>query len=95
MLARQLIPAIRDELKKLDAEPRGARASGRRAAMWRAQQHAVRRGSTVDDLRRYCLQSLRRRRFLEAEDENDYLRGYREGFQAVLSQIRRVETQRV
>jgi hypothetical protein len=93
MLAMELIPAIRARLAQLDGErPRDALASGRRAALWRAQQHAARINNTLDDLRRYCLESLKPRRFLDAEDENDYLRGYREGFQAVLTDIRRLET---
>jgi hypothetical protein len=92
MLAMELIPVIRERLSQLDAERRDARVSGRRAALWRAQQHAARTDHTVDDLRRYCLQWLGRRRLLDAEDENDYLRGYREGFQTVLRDIRRVET---
>ncbi len=91
MLAMELIPAIRERLRQLDAEPGGARTSGRRAALWRAQHHAARIGHTVDDLRRYCLQSVVGHRSLDAEDENDYLRGYREGFQAVLREIRGVE----
>lgn len=94
MLAMELIPAIRERLAQLDSERGDARASGRRAALWRAQQHAARIEHTVDDLRRYCLYSLRRRRFLDADDENDYLRGYREGFQTVLRDIRGVETRR-
>jgi hypothetical protein len=88
MLAMELIPAIRARLAQLDAESGGAVASGRRAAFWRAQQHAARLNHTLDDLRRYCLESLTPRPFL---DENDYLRGYREGFQAVLNDIRRME----
>jgi hypothetical protein len=31
---------------------------------------------------------------LDPADENDYLRGYRQGFQTVLKEIRRVETRR-
>jgi hypothetical protein len=92
MLAMELIPAIRARLAQLDGERRGALASGRRAALWRAQQHAGRINHTLDDLRRYCLESLKPRGVLDAEDENDYLRGYREGFQAVLTEIRRIET---
>jgi hypothetical protein len=92
MLAMELIPAIGERLAQLDSEQRDARNSGRRAALWRAQQHAARIEHTVDDLRRYCLQWLGRRRMLDAEDENDYLRGYREGFQAVLRDIRKLET---
>jgi hypothetical protein len=92
MLAMELIPAIRTRLEQLDGEERDALTSGRRAALWRAQQYAARINHTLDDLRRYCLESLKPRRFLDAEDENDYLRGYREGFQAVLTDIRRLET---
>jgi hypothetical protein len=94
MLAAELIPRIRERLVQLAASGGDARISGRRAALWRAQQYAVRQGRTQDDLRRYCLQSLEQRRCLDAEDENDYLRGFREGFQSVLSEIRRVETHR-
>jgi hypothetical protein len=92
MLAMELIPTIRTRLAKLDAEAAGPLASGQRAALWRAQQHAARLDHTVEDLRRYCLESLRPRRFLDVEDENDYLRGYRQGFQTVLREIRRLET---
>lgn len=87
----ELIPAIRARLEELDAVPRNAVLSGRRAAYWRAQQHAARLDRTLADLRRYCLESLRSR-FLDEEDENDYLRGYRQGFQSVLEEIRRIET---
>ena len=52
-----------------------------------------RRERTVADLRLYCLESLRSR-LLNEQDENDYLRGYRQGFQAVLDDIRRVEMRR-
>ena len=55
------------------------------------QQHAARADHTVDDLRRYCLDALKPR-LLEERHENDYLRGYREGFQVVLHEIRRIET---
>jgi hypothetical protein len=92
MLAKELIPRIREQLAQLETSRGDARISGRRAALWRAQQYAARRGRSRDDVRRYCLQVLGRRRFLAAEDENDYLRGFREGFQAVLSDIRRQET---
>jgi len=94
MLAMDLIPQIRERLAQLDGQRRDPRNSGRRAALWRAQQHAARIDHTVDDLRRYCLQWLGRRRVLDAEDENDYLRGYREGFQTVLREIRTVEARR-
>jgi hypothetical protein len=92
MLAMELIPAIRARLAQLDAESRGALASGQRAALWRAQQHAARISNTVEDLRRYCLDALNARHYLDDEDENDYLRGYRHGFQTVLTEIRRIET---
>ena len=92
MLAMELIPAIRSRLSELDGERGNELASGRRAALWRAQQYAARHNHTLDDLRRYCLESLKPRRFLDEQDENDYLRGYREGFQAVLTDIRRLET---
>ncbi len=94
MLAMELIPSIRERLAQLNGGRRDARTSGRKAALWRAQQHAARLDRTLDDLRRYCLQSLAPRGGLDAEDENDYLRGYREGFQAVLREIRRLETGR-
>ena len=89
MLAMDLIPAIRRMLAELDARRGTAVATGCRAALWRAQQHASRLDHTVEDLRRFCLDSLAPRRFL---DQDDYLRGYRQGFQAVLEEIRRIET---
>lgn len=88
MLAMELIPSIRSLLAQLEPQ-RGTVTSGRRAALWRAQQHAARVDHTVEDLRRYCLESLAPRRFL---DDEDHMRGYRQGFQAVLKEIRRVET---
>jgi hypothetical protein len=92
MLAMELIPMIRERLEELNfAERRGPLASGRRAALWRAQQYAARTDRSVGDLRRYCLDSLKPR-LLDQQHENDYLRGYREGFQTVLNEIRRVET---
>ena len=94
MLAMELIPVIRSRLAELDEERTRALTSGERAALWRAQQHAARVDRTVEDLRRYCLDSLARWRLLDASDENDYLRGYRQGFQVVLKEIRRVETHR-
>jgi hypothetical protein len=95
VLAMELIPAIRGQLEQLDAsvtDGPDALASGRRAALWRAQQHAARVEHTLEDLRAYCLESLRSWKFLDERDENDYLRGYRQGFQAVLNEIRRIET---
>jgi len=91
MLAMELIPAIRARLAQLDDERRTPLASGTRAALWRAQQHAARVDRTLEDLRGYCLDALKPR-LLEPQHENDYLRGYREGFQAVLGEIRRLET---
>jgi hypothetical protein len=88
MLAMELIPAIRKKLAEADAVRGTAKASGYRAALWRSQQYAGRVDHTVEDLRRYCVESLMPRRFLE---EDDYLLGYREGFQAVLEEVRRVE----
>jgi hypothetical protein len=87
MLAMELIPAIRERMAALDAERRSAVASGHRAALWRAQSYAANFRHTMEDLRRYALDSLAPRRYLE---EDDYLRGYRKGFQAVLAEIRRI-----
>jgi hypothetical protein len=88
MLAMELIPMIHEMLAELEGE-RSSIVSGRRAALWRAQHHAAALNHTMEDLRGYCLASLAPRRFVE---ESDYLRGYREGFQAVLRGIRRIET---
>jgi hypothetical protein len=89
ILAMELIPAIRARLARLEGHD--GLAGGQRAALWRAQQHAAHVDHTFEDLRRYCLDALRPR-LLDAADENDYLRGFRQGFQAVLSEIRAVET---
>jgi hypothetical protein len=101
MLAMELIPSIRGRLERLEADQlngargrRDPRASGQRAALWRAQQHAARIDHTIDDLRRYCLESLHSWHFLDERDENDYLRGYRQGFQAVLGDVRAAEARR-
>lgn len=85
-LAMEMIPAIRRMLEELEAEGDPV-VSGYRAALWRAQQHAASLDHTVEDLRRYCLDSLAPRRL----SESDYVRGYREGFQALLREIRRLE----
>ncbi len=90
----ELIPAIRARLAELDTKRGQPLTSGARAALWRAQQHAARLDRSVEDLRRYCLDSLDRWRRLDPADENDYLRGYRQGFQTVLKEIRRMETRR-
>jgi hypothetical protein len=65
--------------------------SGRRAALWRAQHQAARRGTSLEDLRRYCLEWLARPRLIGPEHESDYLRGYREGLQLVLRDLRAIE----
>jgi hypothetical protein len=91
MLAMEMIPAIRRLLEEPKAAG-GAVESGRRAALWRAQQQAAIVTHTVEDLRRYCLDSLRPRPYL---DQEDYLRGYRQGFQAVLREIRLIETRAI
>jgi hypothetical protein len=85
------IPLIKARLVELDA--RGGHdqlTTGRLAALWRAQARAARLGLTVEDLRRYCLEMLRSRRALD-DDSPGYLRGYREGFQLVLRDLRRLE----
>jgi hypothetical protein len=90
-LAMDAIPVIRARLAELegrgDHEPV---SSGRLAALWRVQARAARMGLTIDDLRRYCLEMLRSRRALD-DDAPDYLRGYREGFQLVLRDLRKLE----
>ena len=91
MLAMELIPAIRSRLAELAARRGDPLASGQRAALWRAQQHAAGLDHSVDDLRRVCLEALKPR-LLDEQDESDYLRGYRLGFQAVLAEIRGIET---
>jgi hypothetical protein len=91
-LATDAIPLIRARL--VEVEGRSAReplVTGRLAALWRAQARAARLGLTVDDLRRYCLDMLRSRRGLDDGDAPDYMRGYREGFQLVLRDLRRLE----
>ena len=94
ILARQALGAIRARLAELDGQQRSPHGSGQRAALWRAQHEAARRGRTLQDLRRYCLDALKHPRWLDAEHENDYLRGYRQGLQHVLSDIRRIEGRR-
>jgi hypothetical protein len=87
------IPAIKARLAEL--EHRGGQEpviSGRLAALWRAQARAPRIGLTIEDLRRYCLDMLRSRRALD-DDTPAYLRGYREGFQLVLRDLRKLEEQ--
>jgi hypothetical protein len=85
------IPLIKARLAEL--EERGGREpliTGRLAALWRAEARAAKLGLTIEDLRRYCLEMLRSRRALD-DDTPDYLRGYREGFQLVLRDLRELE----
>ena len=92
MAATEVIAAIQVELARLRDEPRDPLRSGQLAALWRAQHQAARKGQTLAGVRRYCLDALKHPQFLDEDDENDYLRGYREGLQLVLSEIRRIET---
>lgn len=90
-MAMDAIPLIRARL--LELEERGGHeplTTGRLAALWRAQARAARLGLTIEDLRLYCLDMLRSRRALD-DDTPDYLRGYREGFQLVLRDLRGLE----
>jgi hypothetical protein len=90
-LAMDAIPLIKARLAEL--EERGGREpliTGRLAALWRAEARAAKLGLTIEDLRRYCLEMLRSRRALD-DDTPDYLRGYREGFQLVLRDLRELE----
>ena len=90
-LAIDAIPLIKARLAEL--EDRGGREpliTGRLAALWRAEARAAKLGLTIGDLRRYCLEMLRSRRALD-DDTPDYLRGYREGFQLVLRDLRELE----
>ena len=89
--ALEAIPLIKQHLAEIDDSPSDSVASGRRAALWRAQSQAARVDRTIEDVRRYCLESLRPRRFID-ESDSEYLRGYREGFQLVLRELRRFES---
>jgi hypothetical protein len=93
-MVAEALAAIAGRLAELRKEPPSELASGERAALWRAQQEAARPGRGLEDLRRYCLEALQHPRFLDAEHENDYLRGYRRGFQLMLREIRRIEAAR-
>lgn len=84
----ELIPLIQAMLAGLESEGDDSK-TGRRAALWRVQQRAANVNNTLDELRHYCLESLERR---QLEDESEYMRGYRAGFQAILREIRRIET---
>lgn len=88
------LDVIAQALARTDAERPSPLSSGRRAALWRAQHEVGRRGRSLDDLRRYCLDWLARPRLLGAEHEGEYLRGFRQGLQLVLGEIRRIETGR-
>jgi hypothetical protein len=92
MLAAQALAGIDERLAELGQDGSVPLASGQRAALWRAQQYAARRGRSLDDLRRYCLEWLGRPRHLRSEEESDYVRGFRQGLQIVLAEIRRIET---
>ena len=87
----EAIPLIKQRLAELEDSRSGSVASGRRAALWRAQSQAARLDRTIDDLRNYCLDSLSPRRFID-ESDSEYLRGYREGFQLVLQDVRRLDS---
>ncbi len=91
MLTLEARAAIQARLAALGHEERSPRASGQRAALWRAQQQLA-RARNLDDLRRYLLDSLQRPRLLDPEHESEYVRGYRLGFQMLLSDVRRIET---
>ena len=86
MPAFEAMAAIQSRLAALRHEERSARASGQRAAFWRAQQQMV-RARSLEDLRRYCLDALQRPLFLNPEHENDYLKGYRLWFQMLLRDL--------
>jgi hypothetical protein len=90
VLAMEVIPVLRAQMRECDEPPGDPVSAGRRAALWRAQQHAARLDRTLADLRRFCLDGLARHRMLDDESPT-YLRGYREGLQAVLREIRRLE----
>lgn len=92
MLAAQALAGIDERLAELGHGGSEPLASGQRAALWRAQQYAARRGRSLDDLRRYCLEWLGRPRRLRSDEESDYVRGFRQGLQVVLAEIRRIET---
>lgn len=89
-MAMDAIPLIKARLAELEERGREPVTTGRLAALWRAQARAARLGLTIDDLRRYCLDMLRSRLALD-DDTPDYLRGYREGFQLVLRDLRELE----
>ena len=67
---------IRQRLAEIEDSRSDSVASGRRAALWRAQSQASRLDRTIEDLRNYCLDSLSPRRFIY-ESDSEYLRGYR------------------
>jgi hypothetical protein len=90
-LAMDAIPVIKARLAELEERGRHEPLTmGRLAALWRAEARAAKLGLTIEDLRSYCLEMLRSRRALD-DDPPDYLRGYREGFQVVLRDLRELE----
>jgi hypothetical protein len=90
--AIEAIPLIRQRLAEIENTPPDSLVSGRRAALWRAQSAAARLDRTLEDLRRYCLDNLRPRRFID-EGDSEYLRGYRDGFRIVFEEVRRLESE--
>lgn len=93
-LAEEALEAIARALALTDEHAQSSVSSGRRAALWRAQHEAARRGTALEDLRRFCLGWLTRPRLIGAENVGDYVRGYRQGLQFVLREIRKIETSR-
>ena len=93
MPAFEAMAAIQARLAALRQERPSPLTSGQRAAFWRAQQQ-LGRARNLEDLRRYCLDALQHPRWLDPEHENDYLRGYRAGFQLLLGDLRRIEARR-
>lgn len=89
--AIEAIPLIRERLAEVEEAGPDPLASGRRAALWRVQAEAARPRRTLADLRGYCLEKLTPPRFLDERD-SEYLRGYREGLQAILADLRRLES---
>jgi hypothetical protein len=90
-LAMDALPLIRARLAELEERDRHeALTTGRLAALWRAQARAARPELTIDELRCHRLDMLRSWHGLD-DDTPDYLRGYREGFQLVLRDLRELE----
>jgi hypothetical protein len=91
-LIDEVLDAIAQALARAGPPGPGPLSSGRRAALWRAQHEAARRGASLEELRRQCIDWLARPRLIGAEHESDYVRGYRQGLQLVLREIRAIET---